>query len=145
MLLLCLQSLLCLTLEERADTVHEAGEALGLEVAAYLFLLAVGDKEALSGTRHGDIEFARVFCHLGGIVIAFVVGQATINNIKYDDIVELQSLGFVNGCDEDAVAYGGGTAKVGFLECVEFHAMPIELLAERGVTVYSYHVIAQVA
>ena len=60
-------------------------------------LYALRHIQALLGPRKCHIKLAGILGKLSRIVATVIVGDASVNGIKHNDVVKLQTFGFVYG------------------------------------------------
>ena len=90
------------SVEEFEYRFHKSGNlALVWLVVVVDTCQALCHDESFSGSRDGNVELSRIFGHQVGHFLAVEVWISTIDGIEDDDVVELESLGFVYGGDDD--------------------------------------------
>jgi hypothetical protein len=94
-------------------------------------ILTVVDIDAFLRPRECNVKFAGILFQEFGVVFVVDVGDTAIDDIKHDDIVKLQTLGFVDRRDEDTLLNRRGATEICLLKGTNFHDVVVELFLER--------------
>ena len=78
-------------------------------------LYALRHIQALLGPRKCHIKLAGILGKLSRIVATIIVGDASVNGIKHNDVVKLQALCLMYGCYEYMLVDATAATEVGLL------------------------------